>query len=312
MLVTNATVDLLYAINTLCTFCTAAFGYKAVFMLIDNPYWPKTVWWTYAGLCTNLFFMFLSVGMLPLQFIYRYGVMRTKAFTRKQMFGFFCVALGFATMHGFASPWTFTPPSAEWEPTIREALSLGEDADLPGYVVGDVREFGVMALHFIDIFVIMFLSYAVIIIMVVLSKHTITMDEVAAASPLTKAVQRQVTRIIYVQAIYPLFVICAPCLAFPILALKGAEVKFFGEWAMLSMHTPPLVNSLSVILCVPSYRRVVTHPFTAAKVRSLRVETRRLTALQKEKLLRCFHGTKTTFPQLHPSITAPISSNHAT
>ncbi|CAD5233130.1 unnamed protein product [Bursaphelenchus xylophilus] len=269
MLISNATVDLIYSINTLCTMCSGVLGIQTVFMTIDSPFWPKTVWWSYAAVSTNLFLMFLSVGILPLQFIYRYGTMRNQPFSRKQMLLFSLVPLAFALLHGFISPWTFRPPNPEYEVMFREALEVDENYELPGYLIGDVRNFDLMTLHFLNIFVIVAFSYATILFMAYLSKRTMTLQSGLSTSPQTKAVQRQVTRIIYIQAIYPLFVVCVPAISFSIAAARGIQLKMIGELVMFSMHTPPLVNSLIVILCVPSYRRFVVNPFKSDQIHSL-------------------------------------------
>ncbi|CAD5233129.1 unnamed protein product [Bursaphelenchus xylophilus] len=293
MLVSNAVVDLVYSLNTICTFASSAFGIQAVFMTVDNPFWPKTVFWTYAAISTNLFLMFLSVAMLPLQFVYRYGVMRAKPFSKKQMCGFFLISLYFATIHGFVSPFTFKPPGPEWEASFRQALDVNQDYVLPGYIVGDVRQFDRMAIHFIHIFVIVGGSYATILVMVWKSRGTVAFRDHDHLSMATRAVQRQVTRIIYAQSIYPLFIMCAPCLCFTIFSAQGIQVRMLGEYAMLSMHTPPLFNSMIVILCVPSYRRFFSRPAGADRVQHL-----------NKKLLKAYYGTKVTIshisrPSLH-------------
>ncbi|CAD5233133.1 unnamed protein product [Bursaphelenchus xylophilus] len=266
MMVTTASVELAQAITTVATFTTGCFGNKIVFMLVDNPWYPKQQSMTYFAVGLQLFLMFLSVSMLPLQFVYRYGVMRGKPFTKVQLLGMFFISVCFAGLHGGLTPFTFLPASPKYDIALREALDAPPDQPLPGYLVGDVHEFNVMAAHFGNVLVIMASSYAVIIIMIILSKNTVTLKSTDSVSKQTQAVQRQVTQIIYLQALYPVIFVCLPCLLFPIYAVQGKAAPYVAEWAVYSMHTPPLINSLAVIMCVPSYRHFVSKPFRSEKV----------------------------------------------
>ncbi|CAD5223468.1 unnamed protein product [Bursaphelenchus okinawaensis] len=275
MMVGNAIVDLILAINTLMTLPTACFGPQVVFMLVDNPIFPTAPGWTTFAVGTHLFFMFLGVAMLPLQFVYRYGVMRGQPFTPWQLLAMFSVSLMMGGIHGGLCPFTFSWPSPEWDAVLHQ--SMGDpNQELPGYLAGDIHEFGIMAMHFCNVFVIMSFSYTVIILMIYLSKQTVTLAKNDKITKQTQAVQKQVTRIIYFQAFYPVFVVGMPCVLFTIFVVQGKQVPYIGEWAVSTMHTPPLFNSLSVILCVPSYRKFVVHPFkttrsdsSSSRIRSL-------------------------------------------
>uniref|UniRef100_A0A1I7RXR7 7TM_GPCR_Srx domain-containing protein n=1 Tax=Bursaphelenchus xylophilus TaxID=6326 RepID=A0A1I7RXR7_BURXY len=252
--------------NKFRTVLTAVFGEKIVFMLMDN-YPITSIIGPYAALSTQLFLMFLGVAMLPLQFIYRYGVMIQKPFTNCQMFLMFCGSLMLGGLHGGLSPFTFRPRNEYYDEKLREAMDVGTNFTLPFYVVGDVSKFGIMSLHFINIFVIMAISYSIIITMVYLSKRSVTLVCSDQLSKQTRTVQKQVTKIIYLQALYPVLFVAIPCSIFPIIAVKGWQVPYFAEVAMSLMHTPPLVNSVLVIMCVPSYRRSVMRPFRTNSAR---------------------------------------------
>ncbi|CAD5223466.1 unnamed protein product [Bursaphelenchus okinawaensis] len=265
MMIANSVVDLLFAVNTMITMASVCFGPQLVYVITDNPLYPKTYLASLIGIGSHLFLMFLSVSMLPLKFIYRYGVMRNRPFSNIQLFGMFMVSFMLGALHGGACPFTFTPRSAYYDEILKKSLE-NPNAVVNGYLVGEVHEFNAMAMHFSNVFVIMAISYTFIILMIYLSKQTVTLQKNEMMTKQTAAVQRQITRIIYFQALYPVFVIGFPCLLFPIFVVQGKTVPYIGEWAMFSMHTPPLVNSLAVILCVPSYRRFVVHPFKSSRI----------------------------------------------
>ncbi|CAD5209707.1 unnamed protein product [Bursaphelenchus okinawaensis] len=81
MIICTAVVDFFYALNSLITMSTASLAGDLVYFILDNPYLPQSSLVAYSAVATQLFMMFLCFCILPLQFIYRYGVLLSKPFT---------------------------------------------------------------------------------------------------------------------------------------------------------------------------------------------------------------------------------------
>ncbi|CAD5220582.1 unnamed protein product [Bursaphelenchus okinawaensis] len=71
----------------------------------------------------------------------------------------------------------------------------------------------------------------------------------------TKAAQQQVQRIVFIQALFPMLVLIVPMAVLPIVAMFKINNSLFGKFESLT-KTSPLFNSITVILCIPSYRRI--------------------------------------------------------
>ncbi|CAD5220961.1 unnamed protein product [Bursaphelenchus okinawaensis] len=130
---------------------------------------------------------------------------------------------------------------------------------IPPYRVGDCVNSQLMAVHIANCMLITFVSYVIII--VVYSKTKVEFGRMESQmSEQTKRVQKEMEKVIFVQAVFPILVLFIPGTYLPIAALLRLNYRFTGEFVAI-MHTTPVFNSFSVILCVPSYRRYLRELF---------------------------------------------------
>ncbi|CAD5214733.1 unnamed protein product [Bursaphelenchus xylophilus] len=252
MIMSTAAVDLIYSLNCLITLSTATAAKNLVFISVDNPYLPRGPNIVYVAVATQLLTMFLAVAVLPLQFIYRYGVLRSKPFTKVQMALMGLVCLFAAICHASSCPLVYHPRSDYYDEVLAGVWGIANKSDLPMYIVGDPTEISMM-LHFSEVFIITGGAYNVILYVLRLTKKIWNVDGMEYSES-TKLIQKQMTKVLYLQAAYPLFVVLIPCFLFPAAAITGSEVKLLGELSFLLVHSTPALNALSVLILMPSYR----------------------------------------------------------
>lgn len=59
------------------------------------------------------------------------------------------------------------------------------------------------------------------------------------------------------QAMFPFVLLFIPGTILPIAAYFNWHNHYVGEYIGLFLHSTPVFNSFSVVLCIPSYRRIV-------------------------------------------------------
>ncbi|CAD5222315.1 unnamed protein product [Bursaphelenchus xylophilus] len=132
MLITNAAIDLFYTLSTLMSFPTIVFSSTRLIPVMTNPLMPREASWFFFMIQT--FFIYLSVMILPIQFIYRYRVASSKAHTISTI----VVPLAFAAVYNAAHTllllYTFQSPNEEYDRILSD---MGVESG-GKYVVGDV------------------------------------------------------------------------------------------------------------------------------------------------------------------------------
>lgn len=63
------------------------------------------------------------------------------------------------------------------------------------------------------------------------------------------------------QALFPVLVLFIPCMIFPIAVFYKADLTWLGETIALCVHSTPLFNSLTVMICVPAYHNCLKSVF---------------------------------------------------
>ncbi|CAD5222367.1 unnamed protein product [Bursaphelenchus xylophilus] len=74
MLIASCILDIIYTITNIVSMITLIFAERKVFFIIRNQYlWPYHLAWTCA-LLAHLYCIFVSIILIPIQFMYRYKV----------------------------------------------------------------------------------------------------------------------------------------------------------------------------------------------------------------------------------------------
>ncbi|CAD5220963.1 unnamed protein product [Bursaphelenchus okinawaensis] len=263
MLIMNASVDISYGLCNLIAM-PIFFIYDGIFILsTGNPLLKDVQWSAYLVVCFQGCLTYMSVIILPIQFIYRYSVIRNKPCTNVELFRMFLIGSIYPMCHGFFTFYTFVPPTPMYDEIFLHDPLISALGYIPPYRVGDCVNSKLMAFHISNCMSITIGSY--IIILVVYSRTKVEFARMESQmSEQTKRVQKQMERVIFVQAVFPILVLFIPGTYIPIAALLRLNYRFTGEFIAI-MHTTPVFNSFSVILCVPSYRRYLKNMFCTRK-----------------------------------------------
>ncbi|CAD5228079.1 unnamed protein product [Bursaphelenchus xylophilus] len=259
MLIMNATVDLTYSVVNIVAM-PIFFIYNGLFILAaGNPFLKDQQWAALIVSSLQGFLTYLSVVILPIQYIYRYSVIRNKPLTKSQLIVILFIAMLYPFFHGVICFFTFGPPAPEYDAVFELDPVVASLGYLPPYYVGDIKASFLMTLHMANCMIITVISYVVITVVYLKTKKEFIKME-SQMSDQTKKVQRQMERVIFIQALFPIVVLFIPGTFLPIASLFKLTSSASGEFLAL-IHTTPLFNSISVIFCVPSYRRLVTGVF---------------------------------------------------
>ncbi|CAD5228085.1 unnamed protein product [Bursaphelenchus xylophilus] len=261
MLIVNASVDLMYSVVNLIGL-PFFFIYDRLFIVVaGNPLLKDQQW--AAVIVTSLqgFLTYLSVTILPVQYIYRYSVIRNRPLTTFQLIMILLVAMLYPLAHGALCSLTFSPPTPEYDVVLKLDPVVTSLGYLPPYYVGDITSSFAMTLHMANCLIITAISYTLVTVVFLKTKKEFIKMESQMSSQ-TKKVQRQMERVIFIQALFPILVLFIPGTYLPVAAIFRLNSTLSGEFLAL-IHTTPLINSLCVILCVPSFRRMVKQAFTS-------------------------------------------------
>ncbi|CAD5228077.1 unnamed protein product [Bursaphelenchus xylophilus] len=254
MLIMNAAVDLSYSLCNLVAM-PIFFIWDGFFILsAGNPLLKEYSW--SANIVTSLqgFLIYVSVAILPIQFLYRLSVIQNKPYNSTKLASIFLIGCLYPFGHGVLCFFTFKEPTELYDSVFELDPVISSLDYIPPYRVGDCVNSKLMAVHMANCIVITVLSYLVIVVVYARTKvEFVRMED--KMSDQTKKVQKQMERVIFIQAVFPVFVNFIPSTALPIASLLNINYTFTGEFVAI-MHTTPLFNSFSVVLCVPSYRRI--------------------------------------------------------
>lgn len=109
-----------------------------LYIVINNPYHPVSAAWGGTSGAIWAFALYLTVIAVPLQFIYRYGLIcRSRPYTRREIMAMCAVALAYIAVHAILCPITMHPRSPTYDailqknPVYRNSMPnayLAEDA----------------------------------------------------------------------------------------------------------------------------------------------------------------------------------------
>ncbi|CAD5228073.1 unnamed protein product [Bursaphelenchus xylophilus] len=263
MLVMNACVDLGYSLCNLIGL-PIFYIYDGLFFLSAGNPLLKDLPWS-ANIVTSFqgFLIYVSVVIIPIQFMYRYSVITNKPYTSPQLIRIFMIGITYPLFHGILCFYTFKEPSPEFDKIFIGDPVIGSLGYIPPYRVGDCANSKLMAVHMSNCMVMTVASYIVIMIVYQRTREAFIRMEPQMTEQ-TKKVQKQMERVIFIQAVFPIVVLFIPGTVLPIASLLKINVTMMGEFVAI-MHTTPVFNSFSVVLCVPTYRRTFLSIFCRPK-----------------------------------------------
>ncbi|CAD5228574.1 unnamed protein product [Bursaphelenchus okinawaensis] len=268
MIAMNTVVDLIYSVTDLITMETVDLHGAILYMFPANPYFPTNI--ISARWCSSfwIFALYMTIMALPMQFMYRYGlVCCDKPFTNRQLAGTYGVSLLYLLVHCYIFKFTFKAPSKEYTKILAENPIYTND--MPSdYIAGDAHELNAMFAHFANCDLIIMAAYGAVFYFGYQISKTLkrTMGNLSRE---TAAAQRHITRIMVLQALYPLISLVIPTGAialYPLIATPGVMIQL-GFFGCISMNLIPVLNPLSVLLVIPMYRQAIIDFITTGKFR---------------------------------------------
>ncbi|CAD5222319.1 unnamed protein product [Bursaphelenchus xylophilus] len=252
MLILNATVDLLYVIDTALSIPNVVFSSGVIFILWENPIVHRRSFDVYTCLMVQTFFIYLSVLILPIQFIYRYSVISSNGYTFSTVLKVLAGCFAYLTIHCSFLSYTYQSPAPVYDAILRGQGVAEEDLI---YVAGDKDANWWLIPHFGSCMLMTVASYTTIIVVYIKTQKVLQQFE-AHMTVSTRRAQRQMTRIILLQAFYPVVLLCFPSFFMAFGPLINVKSDYLGIVCEISVHLIPILNSIAVVSCIPSYRRV--------------------------------------------------------
>ncbi|KAI6174518.1 hypothetical protein M3Y97_00999600 [Aphelenchoides bicaudatus] len=216
----------------------------------------------YSRLVFSLYFwaVLVAIALLPIDFIYRYlSVCRNRELSSKSISLMVFAAYFITWLHAFPNSLNYLIVGPTQNTTeYTEELDKFElfKGDFPSYGVTQLG--GTKALsNFIFILILNAFTYTLIIYTSTKIYHTLKANAHKIQNPKTLDLQRQVTRILTLQAILPLIVICIPTITIVAFALSHTDVPQAGAICMAFLCWLSAVKPLATILVVPRYRTQV-------------------------------------------------------
>ncbi|CAD5222316.1 unnamed protein product [Bursaphelenchus xylophilus] len=262
MLATKALIDFLYSMVSILSLPSISFSTTRLITVMTNPFLPRALLWPF--FMAQVFFIYLSVMILPIQFVYRYRVASSQPHSFNTVLTPLLYIVIFLGIHSAILPYTFQGPSKEYDILLKD---LNVDSNGRKYTVGDVVRNSWIIPHFVNCIAMVTASYVTMYVYYMKTKRCLTRFE-DHLSETTKIAQKQMKRVLVLQALYPIFLICLPCLIMPIAPLINYNSIALGRFCMSALHMTPALSSLSVIFCVPSYRKFTLSLFSSEKIPS--------------------------------------------
>uniref|UniRef100_A0A1I7RWQ4 Uncharacterized protein n=1 Tax=Bursaphelenchus xylophilus TaxID=6326 RepID=A0A1I7RWQ4_BURXY len=198
--------------------------------------------------------LFLTVVTVPIQFLYRYSqlCLKNQITTRTYVliYGGFMLAVVVHLVVGFHVYVTDPAALKEYEPLMRRNPMFREH--MPVFTVAITTSL-ITQLHMLHSMLIVCVAYSVVVYCAVKTLQRLK-DTQDSLSKETLAAQRQLTVIMFIQAINPLIMLNMPiCLSFT-LTLLNVTVSGFSFIISPLPYVIPIVNPLCVIFVIPSFR----------------------------------------------------------
>ncbi|CAD5222475.1 unnamed protein product [Bursaphelenchus xylophilus] len=227
-------------------------GHQIIFV-IRNPLADIYPLYGLFAYCFQIFTIFLCVLFVPVQFIYRYRVVTSSDTSLKTVLLPLLLAASYMVVHCSFLPYTFQRTSPKYDKLL---IDNGfEQYAGRNYYVGDVEANIWLIPHLGSCNTTVLLSYVLIYFYYKITQRYLQRFD-ANVTKATLRAQKQMGRVMMLQALYPTVVFGLPCLIAATSPIIGVTSKWLGNVLVVAVHTLPTLNALSVITCVPSYREI--------------------------------------------------------
>ncbi|KAI6238635.1 hypothetical protein M3Y99_00667800 [Aphelenchoides fujianensis] len=258
--------DVLYDLGVLATGVHPVPLGGKVFLVLQGFYLHADAWWGRWLFSWYFWEILIAIALLPIDFFYRFRSVCHNVELSTRTLGWLVFVAYFVTwLHAFPNSLNYLQvgPRAEAADFTRELERHAEFRTARG-----VPSFGVTVLggtkalsNFLFIlalncFVVVVIAYTSLRIRAALRSNAHTVRNAKAAE-----LQRQVTRILVLQAVLPLVVICLPTVAVVSLALARVDVPRAGAVAVAVLSWLSAVKPAATIAVVPRYRAFVRSLF---------------------------------------------------
>ncbi|CAD5233497.1 unnamed protein product [Bursaphelenchus xylophilus] len=196
----------------------------------------------------GLYMVFFSIG---LQFIYRYFALCRSHLTIFQFSMLFVATTAYCALEAFTGFLVFDGETPEGTELIREHPMYMHDT--PTYIIVDPRK-PAAKLHILSTQLNVIFMY--IVIFYTGRKINSKLREASKSmSQSTKNAQRQLTRVMVLQAVYPTIIICIPTMVATVFTQLRMDAAWAGLYMVPCATLVPFVNSVTLLLVIPSFRR---------------------------------------------------------
>ncbi|CAD5220340.1 unnamed protein product [Bursaphelenchus okinawaensis] len=231
-------------------------GGKMFFMTVgyfsNSPY-------PYNALMTSLWLtgMYVTIMTVMVQFVFRYYTLSKHGMTILQLMGVYSLGMTWALSQGFAAFICFDDVSPADTKIIRTHPMYAKDT--PQYMSGDTSNFGAIA-HFMCSQVSILVMYCIIIFTGRRIYKLLNTD--VEMSQNTRNAQKKLNMVMTLQATYPGLIVGLPVVVATGLAEAKYDIEWGGIYFVTSISCIPIINSLTVLVVIPSFRRRILSAFT--------------------------------------------------
>ncbi|KAI1694053.1 serpentine type 7TM GPCR chemoreceptor str domain-containing protein [Ditylenchus destructor] len=261
ILLISCVVDLVFGATRM-TFAQTVVIRGRIYMMLGGflDHLPLT-WLTILVLLT-LYLLFLHVLVMPLQFLFRYLIVcRNRMLKNYQIYAtvlVLClVMLLECTLFGIA----FVENNAHLKDKYNDLVNdpIFSD-DVPTYIVLDEKKHTLLAYVLLSSLLIIVISSYFLIVYTAIQTLRHLKSARPSMSEQTRKMHDNLTRLLIFQASSPLVLVCIPEILFILagtLIPNDTMPSGFGLILSMMMSTIPLANSLSTIVIIPNYRKLV-------------------------------------------------------
>ncbi|CAD5233502.1 unnamed protein product [Bursaphelenchus xylophilus] len=207
--------------------------------------------------CLWLGGMYTTILTLGMQFIYRYYALCKEPLPPTKFAMIYMVGLCVCFADSFSGFFIFESISEENTKMVQQHPMYSNDT--PGYMIDDPSKLA-QSIHTFCSQMIVVWVYAVIYYTGKrIGQKLKEADGVMTTS--TRDAQKQLNRVMILQAAYPAVIVALPIIMATILAQLQFNMRWCGMYLVPSISLIPIANSLTILFLIPSFRRRILGSF---------------------------------------------------
>ncbi|CAD5230685.1 unnamed protein product [Bursaphelenchus okinawaensis] len=243
--------DIFYATSNLVAMTVVEVKSGLMFFLTLGPFshspYPANFIMTSIFL-TSLYIVIITLGM---QFLYRYYALCKTSMKLSKFLTIYSIGILYCLCDGFIVCLIFSGESEEHTMLIKEHPMYMFDT--PTYIVLDPQK----PLPLFHTMVTQLIVFAVYVLIFYTGRQiNQRLNEASTSmSDRTKDAQRQLNRVMVLQAAYPAVIVGLPVLVATICTQLQLNILWSGLYLVPSVSVIPIANSLTIMLVIPTFRR---------------------------------------------------------